>query len=102
MITYRACMEIAGPTAMWMRPDSGDAAISYPAPTPCAVKGLFESVLWLQSAEIVPTRAEICAPLMYHTYTTNYGGPLRKSGKTNYQLIATVLINVCYRLYANV
>ena len=99
---YRVRLEIGGPTAMWTRPDSGDAPISYPAPTLCAVKGIFESVLWLQSAEVVPTRAEICAPLVFHTYTTNYGGPLRKSGTTNYQLMATVLINVCYRLYADV
>ncbi len=39
---------------------------------------------------------------VYHTYTTNYGGPLRKSGTSNFQLIATVLVNVCYRLYADV
>jgi CRISPR-associated protein Cas5d len=70
------------------------------------VKGIFESVLWLKSADVVPTRAEICAPVVYHTYTTNYGGPLRESaqikGGNNYQLIATVLINVCYRLQAEV
>jgi CRISPR-associated protein Cas5d len=35
-------------------------------------------------------------------YTTNYGGPLRKSRTANFQLIATVLINVCYRIYADV
>ena len=67
-----------------------------------AVKGLFESVLWLRTAEVVPSRVEICAPLVYHTYTTNYGGPLRKSGTANFQLIATVLINVRYRMFADV
>jgi CRISPR-associated protein Cas5d len=97
-------MEVAGPTAMWTRPDTGDAPVSYPAPTFGAAQGLFESVVWLKSAEIIPTRVEICSPLVYHSYTTNYGGPLRKSGQirggNNYQLIATVLVNVCYRLYA--
>lgn len=43
---------------------------------------------------------------MYHAYTTNYGGPLRKSKVlakgSSYQLLATVLVDVCYRLYANV
>ena len=37
---------------------------SYPAPTYAAAKGLFESIVWLKSAEVVPTRVEICAPLL--------------------------------------
>ncbi|MBY0512487.1 MAG: CRISPR-associated protein Cas5 [Gemmataceae bacterium] len=104
MKTYALELEVAGPTAMWTRPDTGDAPTSYPVPTCSAAKGLFESVLWLRSAEVVPTRVEICAPVVYHAYTTNYGGPLRESTKSgnNYQLIATVLTNVCYRLYAEV
>lgn len=106
MKTYPVCLEISGPTAMWTRPDSGDAPVSYPAPTYSAAKGIFESIAWLRSAEVSPMKVEICAPLVYHNYTTNYGGPLRKSDQVrsgnNYQLIATVLINVCYRIYANV
>ena len=43
-------------------------------------------------------------PIVFHTYSTNYGGPLRKSASRStgdsYQLLATVLINVCYRLHA--
>ena len=102
MAKYEVCLEISGPTAMWTRPDSGDARMSYPVPTRCAVKGIFESVVLLKSAQVIPLRVEICSPLQFHTYTTNYGGPLRKSGTANYQLIATVLINVCYRLYADI
>lgn len=100
---YPVCLEVSGPTAMWTRPDTGDAPVSYPAPTYCAAKGLFESIVWLKSAEVIPTRVEICSPLIYHTYSTNYGGPLRKSKimqkGSSYQLLATVLINVCYRIY---
>ena len=103
---YKVQMEISGSTAMWTRPDTGDAPVSYPAPTAAAVKGIFESVLRLESVEVCPEKVEICSPLAYHTYTTNYGGPLRKSksiqGNNSYQLLATVLINVCYRLYATV
>lgn len=103
MKKYEVSLEISGPTAMWTRPDTGDAPVSYPAPTYGAVKGIFESIVWLKSAEVVPTRVEICAPLVYHTYTTNYGGPLRKSKSmqkgSSYQLLATVLVNVCYRIY---
>lgn len=102
MKKYQVSLEIAGPTALWTRPDTGDAPTSYPVPTRSAVKGVFESILWLPTAVVMPTRVEVCAPIVYHTYTTNYGGPLRKSGTANFQLIATVLVNVCYRLYADV
>ena len=71
--------EISGPTAMWTRPDTGDAPVSYPAPTYAAVKGIFESIVWLKSAEIVPTRVEIRGPFVFQTYSTNSGGPLRES-----------------------
>ncbi len=103
---YRVSLEIAGPTAMWTRPDTGDAPVSYPVPTYGAVKGIFESVLLSEWAEVVPTQVEICKPIVYHNYSTNYGGPLRKTknmrdGKNaSYQLLATVLVDVCYRLYA--
>lgn len=106
MKRYPIACEISGPTAMWTRPDTGDAPVSYPAPSFAAVKGIFESIVWLKSAEVVPTRVEICAPLVFHTYSTNYGGPLRKSDSrktgSSYQLLATVLINVCYRVYGAV
>ena len=105
-LSYPIAMEIAGNTAMWTRPDSGDCPVSYPAPTYSAVKAIFESVLWGPGVEIIPTKVELCAPIQYHSYCTNYGGPLRKlkdfKEGNNYQLYATVLIDVCYRLYAEV
>ncbi|MDA1054090.1 MAG: CRISPR-associated protein Cas5 [Planctomycetota bacterium] len=79
MKTYPIALEISGPSAMWTRPDTGDAPVSYLAPTYSAANGIFESVCWLKSAEVVPARVEIFAPLVFHTYSTNYGGPLRKS-----------------------
>lgn len=82
MKSYPIACEISGPTAMWTRPDTGDAPVSYPAPSFAAVKGIFESIVWLKSAEVVPTRVEICAPLVFHAYSTNYGGPLWKSTST--------------------
>ena len=99
-------MEIAGPTAMWTRPDTGDCPVSYPAPTYSAVRNIFQSILWGQAVEIIPTQVDICAPLQFHTYNTNYGGPLRAPDQfrdgNNYQLLATVLTDVRYRLYADV
>ena len=106
MSSSHVSLEISGPTAMWTRPDTGDAPVSYPAPTYGAAKAIFECILLSDWAEVIPTRVEICRPIQYHNYTTNYGGPLRKSRVmkmgSSYQLIATVLVNVCYRLYAEV
>lgn len=103
---YPICMEVAGHTAIWTRPDSGDCPCSYPAPTYSAVRGMFESVLWGPAVLVIPTKVELCAPIQYHSYATNYGGPLRSGtsvkGGNNYQLFATVLTDVCYRLYADV
>lgn len=103
---YQISMEIAGNTAIWTRPDSGDSPCSYPAPTYSAVRGIFESILWGPAVIIIPKKVELCTPPQYHSYVTNYGGPLRSSKSlkdgTNYQLFATVLIDVCYRLYADV
>lgn len=103
MKPYQISLEIEGPTAMWTRPDTGDCPVSYPAPTYCAVKGIFESVLWGPATEIVPYKVEICCPLHFHSYATNYNGPLRKGGTDGaYQFLATVLTDVCYRMYAHV
>lgn len=103
---YPISMEVAGNTAIWTRPDSGDSPCSYPAPTYSAVKGLFESVLWGPNILIIPRKVELCSVPQYHSYATNYGGPLRKKNSitkdNNYQLFATVLTDVCYRLYAEV
>ncbi len=103
---YPIVMEIAGRTALWTRPDSGDSPCSYPAPTYSAVRGLFESVLWGPAVLVIPKKVELCNVPQYHSYATNYGGPLRSAtsikGGNNYQLFATVLVNVCYRLYADV
>lgn len=109
---YEVYFEIAGNTAMFTRPDSGAAQVSYPVPTFSAAKGMFDSVACFLGdkvkgnkgkASIRPIKVEICAPIKYHKYTTNYGGPLRKSNQVSkgasYQIPATVLIDVCYRIY---
>ena len=99
-------LEVEGPAAMFTRPDTGATPISYPVPTYSAVKGMFETVAWRKSVYIRPTRVEICKPVRYERYVTNYGGPLRKPSQikesNNYQLIATILVDVHYRIYAEV
>lgn len=103
---YEVSFEVAGPTAMWTRPDTGATPVSYPVPPWSAAKGIFESIVRLKNVIIRPTAVEICSPIIYHDYTTNYGGPLRKDEQItkndSFQHKATVLINVCYRLYARI
>lgn len=103
MKAYKVELEIAGPTAMWTRPDTGDCPVSYPAPTYSAVAGIFKAICWGPAVEIIPFKVEICRPLHYEQYMTNYRGPLReKIDENSFQLMATVLTDVCYRLYAYV
>ncbi|GAA4447939.1 CRISPR-associated protein Cas5 [Novipirellula rosea] len=59
MKTYPISLEIAGPSAMWTRPNTGDAPVSYLALTYSAAKGIFESVCWLKSAVVRPTQVEV-------------------------------------------
>jgi CRISPR-associated protein Cas5d len=114
---YDVSIEVAGPLAMFARPDTGGTPTSYPVPTWSAAKGLFESIAFFAdgSAWICPTKVEICRQvgepggrLRFQRYTTNYGGPLRKTdlfrkgtapGGSSMQLFATVLSDVCYRLH---
>jgi CRISPR-associated protein Cas5d len=109
---YPVSIEVAGPLAMFARPDTGSAPTSYPAPTFSACVGIFESIARFRSGDawIVPTKVELCKPLgasggrvSYQRYATNYGGPLRKANQfsrgASMQRFATVLANVCYRIY---
>ncbi len=103
---YAVALEISGPAAIWTRPDTGAAPISYPVPTYSASRGLFDAVLRRPHLIIRPTRVEVCLPIRYERYVTNYGGPLRSDkqvkGRNNYQLFATILVDVCYRIFAEV
>jgi CRISPR-associated protein Cas5d len=109
---YIVQLEVAGPLAMFSRPDTGGTPTSYPVPTWSACKGIFESIAMLAAgnAWINPTRVEVCkrrgaagGVVRFQRYTTNYGGPLRKRNQitdgNNMQFFATVLADVCYRLY---
>lgn len=111
---YPVCIEVAGPLAMFARPDTGSAPTSYPAPTFSACVGIFESIARFRSGEawIVPTKVGICrrrgtrgGRVYYQRYATNYGGPLRKGNQFSkgapMQRFATVLANVCYRIHGD-
>ncbi len=111
MKPYPLQLEIAGPTAMWTRPDTGSSPVSYVAPTFSAVKGIFEAIVHWKSVNLRPTRCgrrglHPPTPVQFDRYAFNYGGPLRKSGQikdgTSLQIFAQALINVCYRLHAEV
>jgi len=106
MRTYEVALEIAGPVALFNRPDAGSTPISYPVPTWSACKAFFESVARIKGAYVNPTKVAICAPIRFEHYVTNYGGPLRKSTQIknddNYQLKAIVLVDVCYKVWGTV
>lgn len=115
MKAYSIKLEVSGPLAMFARPDTGASPTSYPAPPWSAAKGLLESIAFLSEGEawFHPTSVEICRPMVskgggtsFQRYTTNYGGPLRKTLNVNsgtaMQVFATVLANVCYRIHAEV
>ncbi len=112
MSKYEISMEIAGPFAMWSRPDTGATPTSYPVPTWSAVKGIFESVAFFNDGKawIRPTRVEVCkkkgsngGELSFQKYTNNYRGNLRSSksikNETSFQFSALILSEVCYRIY---
>jgi CRISPR-associated Cas5-like protein len=44
MRTYTVSLDVAGPAAIFTRPDSGASFLSYPAPTYSALKAIFECV----------------------------------------------------------
>jgi CRISPR-associated protein Cas5d len=115
MSNYAIQIEVAGPLAMFTRPDTGGTPTSYPVPTWSACKGIFEAIAFLAdgAAWMCPTKVEVCrrrgipgGSIRFQKYTTNYGGPLRKrsviSKGANMQLFATALTDVCYRLYGEV
>lgn len=97
---YTISLEVAGPVALWTRPDSGAAFVSYPAPSYSAVRGLLDCVARWKSAYLRPTKVAICRPIQTMRWVTNYSGPLKKNGTANYQLFATVLVDVCYKIHA--
>lgn len=62
--------------------------------------------MWRPAVLVIPRKVEFCTKPKFHSYITNYGGLLRKSETikkgNNYQLHATVLVDVCYRIYADI
>lgn len=117
---YGVELEVAGRLGMFARPDTGATPTSYPVPPWSAAKAILESIAFFADGQawFCPTKVEVCrrvgtrgGSVRYQRYTTNYGGPLRKAtlfqkgltpGGSSMQVFATVLIDVCYRIYAEV
>ena len=117
---YSAQIEVAGPIAMFARPDTGGTPTSYPIPTWSAAKGIFEAVAFLSGGDawFHPIKLSVCQEVgrpaeevTLQRYTTNYGGPLRKkslfskgiaTGGSSMQVAATVATNVCFRIEAQI
>lgn len=106
---YITRFEVASHAAMFTRPDTGAAPISYPVPTWSACKAMFEAVARgffsngnNPAAFFCPTEVRVGRPVRMEKYVTNYRGPLRKSSQmakeSSYQLPATILVDVCYQI----
>lgn len=114
MKRYLLELEISGAMGLFGNPASGGTPTSYRIPTWSAAKGVFESIARLDSGDawINPLRVQICRfrdqkrKTYFQNYATNYGGPLRKNDQrrkgNSYQLFATVLVNPCFRLFAEI
>lgn len=87
---YITQYEVAAHAAMFIRPDTGAAPISYPVPTWSACKAMFEDVARgffstgnTSAAFFGPAEVRIGRPVRTEKYVTNYRGPLRKSNQMN-------------------
>lgn len=103
---YPIEFEIAGPCACFTRPDTGDLPRSYAGPTFSAVRGMAQAIAWWKGIEIKPTLVQICKPLRWMKFTTNYRGPYRKTVSvkdgSSFQQSTVVLFDVCYKIFADV
>lgn len=70
MKQFPISLEFFGSAAMWTRPDTGGTTVSSPYPTNATSKGVFETIVRLKMAKVVPTEVEIDAPRVFRTYTT--------------------------------
>lgn len=103
---YFISCEVDGEFAMYVREDSGSDITTFPYPPRSVSKGIIESILYMPSASVVPYKIEICKPIKYQPWAFNYRGPLQKQhivrdGGTS-QIKATILRDVCYKIYAYV
>lgn len=105
--TYEIEMEIEGDMACFLSPEEGSEGGSYPIPPYSAVKGIFESILFLRHAEVIPYKIHVCRPIQYTDASfNNHVGHLRKRKlikEGNTQRIGRfVLFNVVYQFFATV
>ncbi|MDC7286927.1 CRISPR-associated protein Cas5 [Blautia schinkii] len=96
---YEWSFEVQGKFAYFGRSDCGSAGVSYPAPTRSALLGMMTGICFSKNAYFWPERVEICRPIVFSKYKTNYNGPLRKSSNAPFQCMMTVLENVDYKVY---
>lgn len=102
---YVLNLEVEGRLGMFADPSTGTNRESYPCPTYSATKGIFESVFFMPTVEVVPLWVEICSPTIWmpYFYKSN-SSPLRKNNQiksNNAQIIReSVLCDPCFKLCA--
>jgi len=101
------CLEVWGDFACFTRPELKSEPYSYDVPTPSAVRGVFDAILWKPAIRWVVRRIEVLAPIKWFSIRRNEVSE-RASPETSLFLIekhrsqrtATILRDVRYRFYA--
>ncbi len=113
------CIEVWGEFACFTRPEMKVERVSYDVPTPSAVRGIFEAILWKPAIQWHVDKIEVLNPIRWTTIRRNEVGSVlstasvlstQRAGKGNLALYADedrqqraslVLVDVRYRLHAH-
>lgn len=88
----------SGPTALFANPHFRADPLSYPVPTPSALKGLVKSIYWKPEFEWEIRRFVVLNPIQFDTSVSTSIKMPGKDGRT--QTTCTVLVDVAYMVSA--
>jgi CRISPR-associated protein Cas5d len=103
--SYPIEVEVEGKLGMFKQAHDGSEATSSIVPPYSAVKGMFESILFIPLAEVVPVRVHICFdPRMVEAGFNCHASHMRKDSQVssgNPLLVRqNLLFKPCYQLFA--
>jgi len=101
------CLEVKGKYACFTRPEMKVERVSYDVPTPSAVRGIFDAILWKPAIFWQVEKIEVLAPIKWASVRRNEVGKVaspRSGGilieDERQQRAGLFLKDVKYRLYA--
>lgn len=103
---YVVGLEVAGPLAMWSRPDTGIYPVSNMIPSVTATRGLVQSILHHPTAVVDPIMIAVCNPVqtMPYRWTTkaHMGDPVLQKVYQSRIMTYEVLVDVRYKFVLGV